>query len=100
MANENGFNLIWRYFGLANQSLAAIALWTASIYFVRRGDGNPVYLLTMLPAAFMTSVCVTYIAVDKSCLAANPVVTPYVAVVSALVSVVVFYVWKASGRNK
>ncbi|MBQ3873278.1 MAG: carbon starvation protein A, partial [Bacteroidales bacterium] len=63
IADENGFNTIWRYFGWSNQTLATIMLWTATAYFVKRGGLN--YLLTLLPAMFMTAVCVTFICVDK-----------------------------------
>ena len=53
----NGFNVIWRYFGWSNQALAAIMLWTATAYLVRE-KGKLWYLVTFLPALFMTAVCV------------------------------------------
>lgn len=64
IADEDGFNVIWRYFGWANQTLAVFMLWTATAYMVKTKKGLA-FLITMLPAAFMTSVCVTYISVAK-----------------------------------
>lgn len=64
IADEDGFNVIWRYFGWANQTLAVFMLWTATAYLVKYRDGMS-FMLTLLPAAFMTAVCVTYLCVAK-----------------------------------
>ena len=65
VANADGFNIIWRYFGWANQTLATFALWTATVYLVKNKKGAW-YLLTLLPAAFMSAVCLTFICIDKT----------------------------------
>ncbi len=52
------FDVIWRYFGWANQSLAAIVLWTAAAYCVKHG--KPHWIATV-PAVFMTAVSNTFI---------------------------------------
>ena len=64
VAEEDGFNIIWRYFGWANQTLAAFTLWTATAYLVRERKGAS-YLIAFLPACFMTAVCVAYILTAK-----------------------------------
>ena len=64
IADENGFNIIWRYFGWANQTLATIVLWTASVY-LRSKKQHREYLVTMIPAALMTVVVVSYICMEK-----------------------------------
>ena len=64
IADEDGFNVIWRYFGWANQTLAVFMLWTATAYLVKYRGGIS-FMLTLLPAAFMTAVCVTYLCVAK-----------------------------------
>lgn len=64
IADEDGFNVIWRYFGWANQTLAVFMLWTATAYLVKYRGGMS-FILTLLPAAFMTAVCVTYLCVAK-----------------------------------
>ncbi|MFV0450260.1 MAG: carbon starvation protein A [Vibrio sp.] len=52
------FGIIWRYFGFANQVTAVMMLWTASAYLLRH---NKFHWITTVPAAFMTSVCITFI---------------------------------------
>ena len=64
IADEDGFNVIWRYFGWANQTLAVFMLWTATAYLVKYRGGMS-FMLTLLPAAFMTAVCATYLCVAK-----------------------------------
>ena len=54
------FTIIWRYFAWANQTLGAVVLWTAAVYLRHRGR---FHWLASLPAAFMTSVVVSYILV-------------------------------------
>lgn len=52
------FNVLWRYFAWSNQTLAVFTLWAATVYLARRGRN---YLITLLPAMFMTAVSVSYI---------------------------------------
>ena len=54
IADANGFNVIWRYFGWANQTLSVFMFWTATVYLVRNKPGL-YYLIALLPALFMTS---------------------------------------------
>lgn len=62
--DENGFNVIWRYFGWANQALASFVLWTASVYL--RKHGKPAaHLITLIPAVFMTIIPTWYISIEK-----------------------------------
>ena len=52
------FNVLWRYFAWSNQTLSVFTLWAVTVYLARRGRFYPV---TLLPALFMTVVCVSYI---------------------------------------
>lgn len=61
MLNDNGFQIIWRYFSWSNQTLAMIALWVSTAYLLRKGKYRFGSLLTAFPAVFMTGVSVTYI---------------------------------------
>ncbi len=61
IVNDNGFQIVWRYFSWSNQTLAMIALWVATAYLLKNGKYRFSSLLTALPASFMTAVCVTYI---------------------------------------
>ncbi len=57
------FNIIWRYFGWANQSLATIMLWTAAVWLARH---ERFHWICSLPATFMTAVCVSYICYEPT----------------------------------
>ena len=61
IANDSGFQTIWRYFSWSNQTLAMIVLWVATAYLLKKGKYRFGSLLTALPASFMTAVSVTYI---------------------------------------
>lgn len=52
------FQIIWRYFAWANQTLATVALWAAAVYLLKR-DRN--YWIAFIPALFMTVVVISYI---------------------------------------
>ena len=57
------FNVLWRYFAWTNQMLAAFTLWACTVYLARHGRA---YIITLLPALFMTTVVVSYILVAPS----------------------------------
>lgn len=61
IVNDNGFQIIWRYFSWSNQTLAMIALWVATAYMLKKGKYRFGSLLTAFPAAFMSAVSLTYI---------------------------------------
>lgn len=52
------FDILWRYFAWCNQTLSIFTLWACSVYLARY---NKAYLITMIPAMFMTALCVTFI---------------------------------------
>lgn len=62
LISRGNFNVIWRYFGWANQTLAAIVLWAAAAYLAERAR---FHWIATVPATFLTAVVVTYIAYDK-----------------------------------
>ncbi len=63
--NPDGFNTIWQYFGWSNQALSVFTLWTITVYLVQ--EKKP-FIITLIPALFMTSVCATFIFVSKQAL--------------------------------
>ncbi|MBN2507693.1 MAG: carbon starvation protein A [Verrucomicrobia bacterium] len=63
------FSVIWRYFGWANQTLAAVALWSGTIFLARRRSW---WWLAFVPAVFMTVVTTSYILVEKVGFGLNP----------------------------
>ena len=92
ISDANGFNVIWRYFGWSNQALAAIMLWTATTYLEKEKRG-PWFLVTMVPAVFMTAVCFTFILVDKIGFGLPQEYTPWLAFGSAILAIPGFYLW-------
>lgn len=52
------FNVLWRYFAWCNQTLAVFTLWGSTVWLARAGR---TYIITLIPAVFMTCVCVSYI---------------------------------------
>ena len=94
IADANGFNTIWRYFGWANQTLSVFMFWTATVYLVRR-KGGLYYLITLIPGLFMTSVCTTFILVDKIGLGVPPQFIPWIALGTFAISAILFYLWKS-----
>lgn len=60
--NPDGFNTIWQYFGWSNQALSVFTLWTFTVYLVR--EKKP-YIITLIPALFMTTVCTTFLFVSR-----------------------------------
>ena len=86
---------IWTYFGWANQCLATIVLWTASVYLLKHGRW---FWLTLLPAVFMTSVCVTYIMFDKIGFRL-PIDYSVIAGVIAAVVALVLFILKAKQKR-
>ena len=93
IADANGFNVIWRYFGWSNQTLSVFMFWTATVYLVRNKP-RLYYLIALIPALFMTSVCTTFIHVDKIGLGLPAATIPWIAVGTFAISAILFYLWK------
>jgi carbon starvation protein CstA len=55
-----GFDVIWRYMAWSNQTLAMVVLWSITVYLVQE---KKLYLISLIPALFMTVVCSAYILV-------------------------------------
>lgn len=52
------FNVLWRYFAWCNQSLSVFTLWAVTVYLARKSKP---YIITLIPACFMTVVTVSYL---------------------------------------
>lgn len=52
------FSVLWRYFAWCNQTLAVFTLWAITVYLARH---KKLYLITLIPAMFMTAVSMSYI---------------------------------------
>ena len=91
IADESGFNTIWRYFGLANQALASLSLWTFTVFLNRKYSEKAYYLISLIPACFITAVCVTYVCVDKLGFNLPDFLIPYIGIGVFLLSLVIYH---------
>lgn len=97
MANPDGFNKVWQYFGWSNQTLAVFSLWTITVYMVQ--NKKP-YLISLIPALFMTVVSVTFLFVSKNAMGISTSVGYPLAAVSFLVALTWFYLWKRNYKAR
>lgn len=89
VSDTDGFDVIWRYFGWANQTLASITLWAITSYLYRERKGF-YYLMALLPALFITSVCVSFICTAKIGLNMPQSYIPYIAGITVMISLLLF----------
>ena len=64
LAYEDGFEIIWRYFAWSNQVLAVITLWAITMFLKTKRNGWW-WLISFIPAIFMTSMTTTFILYAK-----------------------------------
>jgi carbon starvation protein CstA len=86
------FGIIWRYFGWANQTLAAVTLWACAVYLAMRG---PWWWIAALPATFMTVMTATYLLVESranGCLGLDPLPGTIIGLALGAAALVVFLV--------
>ena len=58
MANPEGFDVIWSWFGWSNQTLSVFTLWAITVYLYQQKKN---YWVSLIPAVFMTVVSVVYL---------------------------------------
>jgi len=91
IANEDGFNVIWNYFGWANQALSVFTLWTLTVYLVRQHKN---YVITLVPALFMTTVCCTFLAVSPIAFGLSTTVSYLIGAAVLLIALGWFIKWQ------
>lgn len=95
--NPDGFNVIWSYFGWANQTLAVFTLWAITVYLVRQ---KKPWIITMLPALFMTVVCSSFIMISPNAFGFDMTVGYAVGGAALIVSLAWFFVWKSKESKR
>lgn len=96
LLDAKGFDVIWRYFAWANQVLATVTLWAVTIFMCGR-PRRWAYLLTLIPALFMTMVtgCFLFVAEKEGFGSLIPRPLGYtIGAVITLVALVAFLSWK------
>lgn len=89
-SNPDGFNVIWQYFGWSNQTLSVFTLWAITVYLVRK---NKPYVITLLPALFMTGVCSTYLFISKQAFGLQEDLAYCLGILTVIIAMVWFVVW-------
>ncbi|MBQ0103467.1 MAG: carbon starvation protein A [Prevotellaceae bacterium] len=103
-SDSKGFDTVWRYFSWANQVLAAFTLWACSAYFVRRAVGKERhhfdFLITFIPALFMTCVSTSYIFIAPEGFRLSHPVSYIIGIVVTAFLCVCFFWWKSKLKVK
>ena len=100
ISHEDGFNVIWRYFGLSNQTLAVFFLATITVWLARKYPTGWQFLIAGIPAVFMFTVCLTFFCVDKTCLGLPLEWTGWLSACWAAVATAILVAFIASIRRK
>ncbi|MBQ6652768.1 MAG: carbon starvation protein A [Prevotella sp.] len=96
MENPNGFNVIWQYFGWSNQTMAVFTLWTVTVYLVQR---RKPFVVTLVPALFMTVVCATFLLISRQAFELRPTIAYTGSVVVLVAALVWFLAWYRKQNN-
>ena len=94
MENRDGFNVLWQYFGWSNQALSVFTLWMITVYLAR--NKKP-YIITLIPAVFMTVVCTSFLVVSPQAFG-HAELAPWTALVVIAVAVIWFAAWLKKDR--
>ncbi len=96
MSDAKGFETIWGWFGWSNQTLAVFMLWAVTVYLVRH---KKPFVITLIPAFFMTAVCVSYLFCVKL-FKLDATVVWTLAAGSVVVALVWFVLWYKKEMKK
>ena len=88
------FDVIWRYFAWANQTLSLFTLWMIVVYLKQR---NRNYWIALFPALFMTYVCVSFMFVSDQFFGMGPCTMAYI--LGGVMTLVVSCLLLISARN-
>lgn len=91
LRDKDGFDMIWRYFAWANQTLSVFTLWAVTVYLVR---ARKLYFLTLIPALFMTCVCTTYICIAPEGFGLSHPASYGIGAAGVAIALVWFVLWK------
>lgn len=97
MENPDGFNTIWQYFGWANQTLSVFTLWTITVYLCQK---KKPFVISLVPALFMTTVCSTFLFVSPQALGLDTTIGYCLGAVVLVIACVWFYAWFRRAGNR
>lgn len=88
--NKDGFQTIWQWFGWSNQTLAVITLWTLTVYLAKK---QKCFWITLIPALFMTMICLTYLLIISVTVHISPIYSYLLGGVLTILIAFAFFVW-------
>jgi carbon starvation protein CstA len=89
LISRGNFDVIWRYFGWANQTLATVVLWASAAYLIKQAK---LHWIATIPATFMTAVATTYLAYDKIGFGLSLTLSTFIGISVAVFSLIAFLV--------
>ena len=95
VSDANGFKTIWNWFGWSNQTLSVFMLWAIIVCLIQQ---KKPYIITLVPALFMTVVCVTYL-FSAQLFKLDGTISAIIAAATLLVALVWFVVWHRKVTN-
>ena len=95
MSDKEGFGKIWSWFGWSNQTLSVFMLWAVTVYLVRQ---KKPYVITLIPAIFMTIVCTTFL-LSEQIFSLEFSYALIIAAVTGVVAILWFTMWYRKNKN-
>ena len=83
------FDVVWRYFAWANQTLAVATLWAVTVYLFQRKKN--IYI-SLIPALFMTFICSGYLFTSPQMIGLPRTLGMSLAAVTTLIILIYFIV--------
>lgn len=97
MDNPDSFNVIWSYFGWANQTLSVFTLWAITVYLALK---KRFYVITLVPAIFMTSVCTSFLCISKIALGMSTSVGYLIGILVSATCLFLFFRWHGRSSSR
>ena len=96
MNDNEGFNILWNWFGWSNQTLSVFMLWAITVYMVQQ---RKPFIITLIPALFMTTVCSTFLFVSPQAFGIKSTLGYILGIVILVVALVWFFAWYRKWMN-
>ena len=96
LLSKMNLTTLWQYFGWANQALSTLVLWTITYYLSMKQKN---YLITLIPALFMTSVVISYILQVKIGFSYTPEHANIIGITASVLTGIVFLFTKDLKNN-
>ena len=87
LVSKVDFQILWRYFGWANQTTAMITLWVVSAYLL---SVRKFHWVSTIPAVFMTMICSSFILNAKIGLNLDYQLSVWLGIASGIIALLVF----------